>query len=650
MFLEHVKKLPSRKEIFDFKQHDVTNEQQMLKQFEKLIIPIRNKPDKICNYISKLIDKQVSLEQILEQIDKFYYLSSEHNENFKQALIKLNNEGMLKKFFECGNEDVSNRIADAYIHKLDTIDFSDVILSNLPKSIGNLQRLERLDLRNNQLVSIPDSIGNLQGLKTLDLDNNQLTNLPESIGNLQRLERLDLRNNQLVSIPDSIGNLQGLKTLDLYNNQLSNLPESIGNLQRLKRLDLKNNRLTGIPDSIGNLQGLKTLDLDNNQLSNLPESIGNLQQLEQLDLDNNLLTNLPESIGNLQQLEQLDLSNNQLTIIPDSIGNLQQLEQLDLDNNLLTNLPESIGNLQQLEQLDLSNNQLTIIPDSIRDLQIFNMDFLNTRGYEYNNSNMFTRVTSLRDIAIKLEISKEWHNTFEWDKMENEYFTTFIDKIWITNDVRKDESLKNLIATMINIFDKMESSQAYRDECLNIAEESVNSCGDRIALGLVQMQLAQKAFPDHEPSVKELFDYEKTMIKADKIFKIARDKVIEKNNHNEEIETYLMYFSKLKDVLGIQINGMLYERCSMVTDADIQRATESIANIEDKDVFERLIENPTIKKKFQSEFNSIQSNPEFEDSPLIGENDLDYYVRVNKLVDSLKQKKIELLGVWPRFM
>ena len=44
----------------------------------------------------------------------------------------------------------------------------------------------------------------------------------------------------------------------------------------------------------------------------------------------------------------------------------------------------------------------------------------------------------------------------------------------------------------------METNKEYRDICLNIAEESVTTCGDRVALGIVNMQLAGKAFPNHE--------------------------------------------------------------------------------------------------------------------------------------------------------
>ena len=102
---------------------------------------------------------------------------------------------------------------------------------------------------------------------SLELSNLKLTSLPVSIGNLSNLQRLHLENNQLTHLPESIGNLNNLETLSLGTNQLTHLPVSIGNLSNLQFLHLHNNQLTSIPESIGMLNNLQRLGLDNNQLT-----------------------------------------------------------------------------------------------------------------------------------------------------------------------------------------------------------------------------------------------------------------------------------------------------------------------------------------------------------------------------------------------
>ena len=57
--------------------------------------------------------------------------------------------------------------------------------------------LESLDMSNLHLTFLPETVGNLPGLRHLFLGSNVLQSIPESISKLQRLETLDLRNKEL---------------------------------------------------------------------------------------------------------------------------------------------------------------------------------------------------------------------------------------------------------------------------------------------------------------------------------------------------------------------------------------------------------------------------------------------------------------------
>jgi internalin A len=153
-----------------------------------------------------------------------------------------------------------------------------------------------LDLSNLQLSYLTDSIGQLSRLRMLDLSGNQLRVLPDFIGQLSQLHRLYLSGNQLSALPDFIGQLSQLETLVLNGNQLASLPESLDKLTRLETLDLDGNQLTRLPEWLGKLTSLKTLDLSGNQLTSLPVVIRELRALTRLFLHENPALGLPVEV------------------------------------------------------------------------------------------------------------------------------------------------------------------------------------------------------------------------------------------------------------------------------------------------------------------------------------------------------------------
>ena len=427
-------------------------------------------------------------------------------------------------------------------------------------------------------------------------------------------------------------------------------------------LDMSENSLTELPEAIGWLHKLKTLNLRFNRLTSLPESIGRLQQLQLLLLRDNQLTTLPESIVNLQQLRLLHLRDNRLTTLPENIGRLQQLNILLLRGNQITTIPRSIGQLQHLDELHLQGIRFSQI-QAMRIRRLFegSRTIVYINDYEQrpsagDDTSLSMQIKVLKDIASEYKITKKWPNPLIWKELDKNYtsraFKQFLEKVWDTKDAQVEESvLQNMLTVLINIIAKMESNSKYRQMCFSLADEAINSCGDRVAMGLIQMQLSEKGYKDNDDnfSLKELFDYEKIMLKAEKIFNIAREKMnrlISTKRMVDEIETYLRYFKELKDSVGIEIGGMLYEQLSNVTNEDIECAKKALDEISDKTVFERLVDNSIIKEMFEKEFSEIQDRPEFDTCALKGETDTEYCARMQDMTMALSGEKIKLLKLY----
>ena len=161
-------------------------------------------------------------------------------------------------------QEACRRICEALENDSDNLDLSQLGLSSLPESIGELKKLKHFNADYNKIKTLPHSISKLTGLVTLQLYEKSNRNLPDSIGELTNLTILFLFRNQLKDIPNSIGSLTKLQKLDLSKNILTRLPDSIGSLTKLQELALSGNKLTRLPDSICKLTELIELNLADN--------------------------------------------------------------------------------------------------------------------------------------------------------------------------------------------------------------------------------------------------------------------------------------------------------------------------------------------------------------------------------------------------
>ena len=266
------------------------------------------------------------------------------------------------------------RIQEAQINQLKTLDLSHLELTYLPDEIEQLRHIEILCLQHNKLNSLPAVIGQLSSLKTLNASYNQISNVSRGIRKLGQLEELNLQHNKLNTLPRETTQLQTLIKLLLDYNNFTSLPSAVKYLTNLRELSAADNKINIVTESISQLKKLEYLSLHGNKLAKLPQAIGLLPKLKQLNLRNNHLHTIPHTVCELKSLRDFNLSQNQIQQLPSSIGQLQQLQQFDLSFNQLNHLPREIAHLRQLCNikkqiqwqlgLDLQGNRFNI-PEEI---------------------------------------------------------------------------------------------------------------------------------------------------------------------------------------------------------------------------------------------------------------------------------------------
>ena len=237
-----------------------------------------------------------------------------------------------------------------------TLNLSQLLLTEIPTSIFNLSKLKTLDLSHNFLQD--------EYLADEALADKKMDIIPPQIGKLRNLEKLDCSENRIRRLPPDIAGLTQLKELILTHNNFKQLAKEIGMLKNLQRLDLQKNLFCTLQPDIFKLTQLKELNLEENECKQLPKEIGMLVSLQRLNLKKNRFSTLPHELFKLVELIELDLSNNRLLAIPPEIANLRQLVELKLSGNNSAYIPKEISLLTRL---------LRIYVDEIQQVEICNL-------------------------------------------------------------------------------------------------------------------------------------------------------------------------------------------------------------------------------------------------------------------------------------
>ncbi len=452
-----------------------------------------------------------------------------------------------------------------------------------------------LDLRELGLTSLPVEIGNLIALQKLYLTGNRLTSLPAEIGNLIALKELNLWRNRLISLPAEIGKLIALQKLFLSENRLISLPVEIGNLIALQELDLSENRLISLPVEIGNLIALQELDLWKNQLISLPVEICNLIALQVLGLVNNRLISLPAEIGNLIALRILSLANNQqLNELPLSITSLGRGCNIYLENCALSNtVLERIRTLVNAENYQGPRFSYSI---QERDAGLVDTPLNELLDQLYASCGKEKPDLSALQAA---DAGEGLHPRLLQGANAAGSLQPWLGRLsWVADFKKGGEQKINLSRKVTEYLELANKDVAFRGLFLAIINGAATTCGDRVALSVIDLGIAKRlAEIDSNGKIcLNIKDLEKLLISGSwtiDLLKVIAGEKVAIQRFVDEIEVYLGYLvpqtstftedqkkiiaSLLEQLnLPLDVEEMLYFACSNLSFTDLRDAYTSI--------------------------------------------------------------------------
>jgi Leucine-rich repeat (LRR) protein len=401
----------------------------------------------------------------------------------------------------------------------------------------------------------------------------------------QKLEKLNLSHNPITLLPESIGRCKALKELNLFSTQILSLPESIIKCTNLEVLNLTSSFILSLPDQIGQCVALKKIIMKDTKVAFLPDSIGNCLALEELDLTLTRVNSLPESIGNCVALKKLTIAYNWIRSLPDSIGQLQNLTSLYLYKSGVMSLPNSILELPRACHIEISRSSLS------EDVETRLRTLAREEGY---NGPQFqfsmTRRKLPRQQALSVEqlidglykAANQEKPLLENISREDQELNSWLNRLsWIA-DYKAGGENKDKIVNMILVYlEAADRDEDFRSIFQAVINSSSETCGDRIALSLLDLGIAYdlSCIDPATVPMPELAMFLKSVWSFDILKEVAKQKV---NSLLlvDEIEVYLGYPIQLQSRLNLPLNqtDMLYFTVSEIDPQDLDTAQEYVEN------------------------------------------------------------------------
>ena len=449
-----------------------------------------------------------------------------------------------------------------------------------------------LDLSNKGLTVISPEMGRFGHLQYLILSGNQLHSIPSEIGDLINLKVLLLASNQLTSLPQKIDRLFNLQNLSIHNNRISSLPPGIVNLIHLNQLSLSSNRFTSIPQEIfRNLINLGMLSLEFNQLTSIPREIGALKKLAYLCLDGNPLVDLPPEIGSLSRLQHLFLSNTQLSSLPPEIGLLHNLKRLDLSHNpYLTTLPIEIFDLPATCEIIIEGcpisvavlerlEEVTTSPNYSGPRIIYSMP--GRIETVIGNRPLEELIPAIYNLSRK-KLPEQSFCHLTQDVHQSNSLRLWLGRLSDTADFQKGgQTQKNLAQKITGYLEFAEESEDFRKLFFSIIDGATTTCGDRMALSIIDLGLAKRLATLNLNHLGHLADFLIHGPWAIDVLNQLAAKKITTLAFCDPIEVHLGYLVPLAKQLALplDVEEVLFFRCSRLSQKDLDDAAQHVLTL-----------------------------------------------------------------------
>lgn len=325
-----------------------------------------------------------------------------------------------------------------------------------------------------------------------------------------------------------------------------------------------------------------SLDLMGLNLTSLPELPPGLQALE---ADDNSLASLPELPPGL---EYLNASNNSLASLP----TLPPVStNLRVYGNRLTSLPENILTLGQSCRIDIDASHLS---EAVRNRLAAAMNMPGYRGPRISfgmGGPGRLQVGSLQNEVSAWAKEAGWQPSVGWSSFRSEIhegqFAQFLARLRETSEYKSPGTASNFQARVVDVLGQLEGDPELRGRCFNLASDAVDTCGDRVALRMLDMEVACKESRMKNDISAGVFD-QKPQAVVDGLRELYRQTVISRAasekikalNFVDEVEVmlgFLVAFSP-EFKFAAQMDCMLYPSCSNIRPEDVVATRKQLTN------------------------------------------------------------------------
>ncbi len=364
-------------------------------------------------------------------------------------------------------------------------------------------------------------------------------------------------------------------SLNLCGLSLSELPEVVFDLGWLASLRLADNRLNDIPAALTQLECLHLLDLRNNQLHGVGANLLQLNPHCTVVLTGNPL---PFEVRAHWQQPATRLDAPTLIFDRPGIDTFAQTAASPprrrpmVESILINRIRHEVIWVRSLRDRGFDSGVLFIggiLPQTRTPLsEAIELWRIQAAGY----GALLPR--------LRPEQAEQLNQAAHADS-----FATWLLRLSETADYHRGASERTLLNGRIStLLSAIIEHPSLREVCFQIAQDALESCGDRVALALNQMELAHLNHRAEQGALDgpALFALGRQLYRMQALEKISQREARRLQREHEAIEVFLAFQVGLRERLDLPVGNrtMLYRASSHVEDKDLEEAAVEIESAE----------------------------------------------------------------------